>query len=45
MSITIAPLRLILIGFCLLLAWPLAAIAVAFRPKEDRLKPLTGWRK
>ena len=45
MSVTIAPLRLLLVGLCLLLAWPLAAIAVAGRTEEDRKQPLVGWRK
>ncbi|XP_050397956.1 lysophosphatidylcholine acyltransferase 2 isoform X1 [Patella vulgata] len=44
MSITIAPIRLILVGICLLAAWPLAAIAVGFRSEADRNKPLAGWR-
>ncbi|XP_052816886.1 lysophosphatidylcholine acyltransferase 2-like isoform X1 [Mya arenaria] len=45
MSVTIAPLRLLLVGLCLLLAWPLAAIVVAGRSEEDKKEPLTGWRK
>ncbi|XP_041375840.1 lysophosphatidylcholine acyltransferase 2-like isoform X1 [Gigantopelta aegis] len=45
MSVTIAPIRMILAGLCLLLAWPLAAISVAFLSKEDKQKPLSGWRK
>ena len=45
MSVTIAPLRLLLIGLCLLLAWPLAAIAVGFRSEEDKKEPLSGWRR
>ncbi|XP_041375841.1 lysophosphatidylcholine acyltransferase 2-like isoform X2 [Gigantopelta aegis] len=44
MSVTIAPIRMILAGLCLLLAWPLAAISVAFLSKEDKQKPLSGWR-
>ncbi|WAR13504.1 PCAT2-like protein [Mya arenaria] len=44
MSVTIAPLRLLLVGLCLLLAWPLAAIVVAGRSEEDKKEPLTGWR-
>lgn len=45
MSVTVAPIRLLLAGLCLLLAWPLAALAVAFRSEKDRQQPLSGWRK
>lgn len=45
MSVTVAPIRLLLIGLCLLLAWPLAALAVAFRSEKDKEQPLSGWRK
>ncbi|XP_060555457.1 lysophosphatidylcholine acyltransferase 2-like isoform X1 [Ruditapes philippinarum] len=45
MSVTIAPLRLLLVGISLLLAWPLAALAVSFRSKEEQNQPLSGWRK
>ncbi|XP_060555458.1 lysophosphatidylcholine acyltransferase 2-like isoform X2 [Ruditapes philippinarum] len=44
MSVTIAPLRLLLVGISLLLAWPLAALAVSFRSKEEQNQPLSGWR-
>ncbi|XP_059143736.1 lysophosphatidylcholine acyltransferase 2-like [Physella acuta] len=44
MSVTIAPIRLLLVIILLLLAWPVAALAVAFRSEEDKLKPITGWR-
>ncbi|XP_076470898.1 lysophosphatidylcholine acyltransferase 1-like [Babylonia areolata] len=44
MSVTVAPIRLLLVGLLLLMIWPLAAIAVAFRRPEDRGKPLAGWR-
>lgn len=44
MSVTLAPIRLILIVLFLLMAWPIAAIAIAFRSEEDKLKPVTGWR-
>ncbi|KAK0051449.1 lysophosphatidylcholine acyltransferase 2 [Biomphalaria pfeifferi] len=44
MSVTIAPIRLFLVLLLLLLAWPFAALAVAFRSEEDKLKPITGWR-
>ncbi|PVD21270.1 hypothetical protein C0Q70_19441 [Pomacea canaliculata] len=45
MSVTIAPLRLLMVGLLLLAVWPLAAIAIAFRSPEDRSKPLSGWRR
>ncbi|XP_045191515.2 lysophosphatidylcholine acyltransferase 2-like isoform X1 [Mercenaria mercenaria] len=45
MSVTVAPLRLLLVGVCLLLAWPLAALAVAFRNEKEQKEPLSGWRK
>lgn len=44
MSVTVAPIRLILVVLFLLMVWPLAALAVAFRSEEDKLKPVTGWR-
>ncbi|CAL1540095.1 unnamed protein product [Lymnaea stagnalis] len=44
MSVTIAPIRLVLVILLLLLAWPFAALAVAFRSEEDKLKPMSGWR-
>ena len=44
MSVTIAPLRLLMAGLLLLMVWPLAAIAIACRSPEDRSKPLSGWR-
>ncbi|ESO91104.1 hypothetical protein LOTGIDRAFT_217653 [Lottia gigantea] len=44
MSVTIAPIRLLLVGISLLLAWPLAAIAIGFRSEEEKAKPMTGWR-
>ncbi|XP_048253838.1 lysophosphatidylcholine acyltransferase 2-like isoform X1 [Haliotis rufescens] len=45
MSVTVAPLRLLMSGMCLVLAWPLAALSLAFRTEEEKRKPLTGWRK
>lgn len=45
MSVTVAPLRLLMAGMCLVLAWPLAALSLAFRTEEEKRKPLTGWRK
>lgn len=44
MSVTIAPVRLLMVGILLLMVWPLAALGTAFRSKEDQLKPMTGWR-
>ncbi|XP_048253840.1 lysophosphatidylcholine acyltransferase 2-like isoform X2 [Haliotis rufescens] len=44
MSVTVAPLRLLMSGMCLVLAWPLAALSLAFRTEEEKRKPLTGWR-
>ncbi|KAH9509533.1 Lysophosphatidylcholine acyltransferase 2 [Bulinus truncatus] len=44
MSVTIAPVRLVFVILLLLLAWPFAALAVAFRSEEDKMKPMTGWR-
>ncbi|KAL8603123.1 hypothetical protein ACOMHN_059295 [Nucella lapillus] len=44
MSVTLAPIRLLMVGLILLMIWPLAAIGVAFRSPEDRNKPFKGWR-
>ncbi|XP_012941031.1 lysophosphatidylcholine acyltransferase 2 isoform X3 [Aplysia californica] len=44
MSITIAPIRLILVILLLLMVWPIVTLAVAFRSEEDKTKPLSGWR-
>ncbi|KAK7115276.1 hypothetical protein V1264_001176 [Littorina saxatilis] len=44
MSVTIAPLRLLMVVLLLLLVWPLAAIGVACRSPEEADKPFTGWR-
>ncbi|RUS90250.1 hypothetical protein EGW08_002031 [Elysia chlorotica] len=44
MTVTIVPIRAILIFFFLVLGWLLAHIALAFRTEEEKLKPMTGWR-
>jgi|LakMenEpi03Aug12_release.lakeMendotaPanAssembly.Ray.scaffolds.fasta_scaffold3318632_1 hypothetical protein len=44
MSIFVAPIRVILSTFFLLLLWPTAMFAAGFRSKEDEKKPLDGWR-
>ncbi|XP_013381447.1 lysophosphatidylcholine acyltransferase 2-like isoform X1 [Lingula anatina] len=47
MSVTIAPIRLVSLCVILLLAWPVAAFAVAFRSKEEKeqIVPVRGWRR
>lgn len=45
MSVTIAPIRLLLVILLLLLVWPFAALCTAFRTEADKEKPVTGWRK
>ncbi|KAH3778267.1 lysophosphatidylcholine acyltransferase 2-like isoform X2 [Dreissena polymorpha] len=45
MSVTVAPLRLFMVGLCLVLAWPLAALCVLGRTPEEAKQPLSGWRK
>ncbi|XP_052232850.1 lysophosphatidylcholine acyltransferase 2-like isoform X1 [Dreissena polymorpha] len=44
MSVTVAPLRLFMVGLCLVLAWPLAALCVLGRTPEEAKQPLSGWR-
>ncbi|KAJ8302798.1 hypothetical protein KUTeg_019194 [Tegillarca granosa] len=44
-SFTLVPLRLILIGLCLVCGFLLAKVSLVFRPEEDKDRPLTGWRK
>ncbi|KAJ8303266.1 hypothetical protein KUTeg_019662 [Tegillarca granosa] len=43
-SFTLVPLRLILIGLCLVCGFLLAKVSLVFRPEEDKDRPLTGWR-
>lgn len=45
MSFTIAPIRVFIAGILLILAWSLAAVSLLFQNKEERQKPLIGWRK
>ncbi|KAL5020848.1 hypothetical protein ScPMuIL_000003 [Solemya velum] len=45
MSLTLAPLRLLMSGMCLVVAWLVAAIALSGRTEEEKKKPLAGWRK
>ncbi|KAL8622111.1 hypothetical protein ACOMHN_056596 [Nucella lapillus] len=45
MSLTIAPLRLLLSILIVLMLWPLAAIGSACSSPEERNKPLKGWKK
>ncbi|XP_064610351.1 lysophosphatidylcholine acyltransferase 1-like [Liolophura sinensis] len=44
MSLTVAPIRLLMAGFCLLIAWPIAALALLGRDKDEEKVPLAGWR-
>lgn len=44
MSFTIAPIRVFIAGILLILAWSLAAVSLLFQNKEERQKPLIGWR-
>lgn len=45
MSITIAPLRLLLAILIVLMLWPLAAIGSCCTSAEEKKKPLRGWKK
>ncbi|XP_062032241.1 lysophosphatidylcholine acyltransferase 2 [Lepus europaeus] len=44
LGIILLPLRVLLVGIILLLAWPFAAIATVFCP-EKLTHPMTGWRR
>ncbi|GAB1600109.1 lysophosphatidylcholine acyltransferase 1-like isoform X2 [Argonauta hians] len=44
MSFTIAPIRIIIAGILLLLAWSLASLSLLFQTDVGRQKPLIGWR-
>ncbi|XP_052822311.1 lysophosphatidylcholine acyltransferase 1 isoform X1 [Octopus bimaculoides] len=45
MSFTIAPIRILIAGILLLLAWSLASLSLLFQTEIERQKPLIGWRK
>ncbi|CAG5126640.1 unnamed protein product, partial [Candidula unifasciata] len=45
MSLTVAPLRLLLVLILTFLTWSLAVVGLACRPEADQSKPLSGWRK
>ncbi|CAH1778543.1 unnamed protein product [Owenia fusiformis] len=45
MTVTVFPIRVILIVLLLLLAWPLAAVAIACRNQEGKKEPMAGWRR
>ncbi|XP_076448987.1 lysophosphatidylcholine acyltransferase 2-like isoform X2 [Babylonia areolata] len=45
MSITLAPLRLLLAILIILMVWPLAAIGNFCTCAEDKEKPLRGWKR
>lgn len=45
MTVTVFPIRLILIGIVLLIAWFFAYLALLGRSKEDEKQPMTGWRR
>ncbi|XP_014668962.1 PREDICTED: lysophosphatidylcholine acyltransferase 2-like [Priapulus caudatus] len=45
MAVTVFPIRVLLVAILLLLCWPCAFIAVWGRRDEDKLEPLTGWRR
>ncbi|XP_052822312.1 lysophosphatidylcholine acyltransferase 1 isoform X2 [Octopus bimaculoides] len=44
MSFTIAPIRILIAGILLLLAWSLASLSLLFQTEIERQKPLIGWR-